>query len=453
MRAFVVLGIGLFLQGARGLQCKKDSDCRIAMRSGPHSLFCVEGECVQLKSPGSKCKAPTECASYSFFGPLSCSGRCPGGFCCLFVPSGAPCSQNRPDGINGCSAGFVCRTGESGPVCTPSFGRKWVLGPTLSILGNLFINLGINLQKKSYTQGILSVKTLQVSMFAVGVGIYVIGKALGFSSYVFGNQSLMASLGAVGLIANSVFAPLVNEEVFTFWDLCAILFVLSGSLIIVTNSGGGSKTHSLPVLIRMYFSLRTVLWFSLLISAICVLFILCTVVEQNSEWKIGTEPPILCLDQKFTRNSSMLKYYMLFAYVGLSAVIASFTTLFAKSFGEMLSMSLAGKNQFLNFGPYFFLGMIILCTFGQIFWLNKALKRYDALLVVPVFHVLWTVTSVTTAGVYFRDFATFSASQFRYFILGLGTIFTGSAFLGFRMLGKETPATEVEHLDVETKQQ
>lgn len=431
--------------------CKVDADCQVSKITGVHSLFCVDGLCTQLKPPGSSCVSPSECASYPFFGPLACSDKCKGGFCCRFIPTGAACSVNRPSGVNGCVSGFVCSNKDEGPVCAPSFSRFWILGPILSVFGNLCINMGLNLQKKSYTVQTGKVLGYTVGLFGAGVSIYIVGKISGFSSYVFGNQSLMTSLGAVGLIANSIFAPMINKEVFTFYDFVSIVCILAGSSLILSSAGGSKKSYTLSKLLRRYFDPTTFLWFLFLLVLIVSLFVGCTVIEENSDWRIGTGAPWVKLEHNFGKNGHTLKYFMVFVYVGIAACIASFTTLFAKSFGVMIALTISGQNQFLGVGPYLFASLIVLCTVGQVYWLNRALKRYDALLVIPVFHIIWTLTSVTTAGMYFKDFSMFTRSQFNYFLLGLLTIFIGSFFLVFRMVGKDSPFTESENLNIETK--
>ncbi|OAG31339.1 hypothetical protein NEDG_01817 [Nematocida displodere] len=433
--------------------CLSDTDCRASIRAGVHSLFCVEGECVQLKPPGTPCQSAVECASYPFFGPLACTGKGVNDvFSCLHVPSGAECTIGRPSAVSGCVGGFQCSNSNTGPVCTASVQKRWLMGPILSITGNVLINIGLNLQKKSYTDNHFSFYSVHCSLFILGVVVYALGKLSGFSSYIFGNQSLLASLGAVGLVANSIFAPMINKEVFGVCDLLSICFVLLGSSMIVANSGGGSRTFTWLELLQMYFVPSTLLWFLFLLGIIASLFIASVVVEENSEWKMNDEPRWVILEHQFTKNGYMLKYAMLFVYVGLSAAIASFTTLFAKSFGVMVSQILFGDLSLASVGPYLFFSLILFCTIAQIFWLNKALKRYDALLVIPVFHVLWTLTSVSTAGIYFKDFAYFTPAQFKGFLTGLVTIFIGSGFLTFRMVGKDAPTTEAIDLEVETKQ-
>jgi len=432
-------------------KCNVDEDCRNTLRSGAHSLYCSEGACVRLKPSGARCKSPRECASYPFFGALACSEKCASGMCCKFVPTGGECSAARPSAVSGCPDGYLCVDGESGPSCVPSFSKRWVFGPILSILGNILINIGLNLQKKSYTLKKWNLSGRAVDVFLVGVALYVLGKISGFSSYIFGKQALLAPLGAVGLIANSIFAPMINNEIFTFFDLCAIALVLTGSLIVLSNAGA-HRAHSLDELLLMYLRYKTLLWFVFLIASITVLYAVAVVVEENSEWKIDRSVPWLSVNEYYTKNGKVLKYAMLFVYVGLSGMIASFTTLFAKSLGVMIALTFSGKNQFTSLGPYLFISLITVCTFGQIYWLNKALKRYDALLVIPVFYVVWTVLSVITAGIYFKDFAMLTPSQFQLFLLGMLVIFIGSGFLVFRMVGKESPSTQQEELKIKTKQ-
>lgn len=446
--------------------CSTDADCSLTLRKTLHSLYCVEGVCQQLTPPGGRCSSPYDCASYFFYGPLACNAKCSetsscstllgekkSMYCCRAAPPGAECRPDRPPQLTGCPIRHRCIVGEHGPACAPYKRKKWAFGPILSISGNLLINVGLNVQKKSYVLSSISVLGTDVGLFSLGILVYAAGKVLGFGSYIFGDQSMLASLGAVGLIANSVFAPMINSEVFTICDLLAIIFVLTGSSLIVINSGRIHRVFTLCELLNMYERTPTVFWFSLVVLLIVALLSFALFVEANSDWSIQSSTTRILHTNKvfFDKNGAVLKHAMVFVYVGLSAAIASFTTLFAKSFGEMVDQTLSGDNQFIYFSTYLFFILIFLCTCGQIFWLNRALKRYDALLVIPIFHVLWTVLSVTTAGIYFQDFLLFSSSQFKGFLLGLCVIFAGSVFLGFRLLGKDAPSTEKVILDVTTK--
>jgi hypothetical protein len=330
--------------------------------------------------------------------------------------------------------------------------NSWITGVLLSVSGNLLINIGLNFQKRSYVQTWMVVSGMEVSLFYLGVLIYVMGKISGFSSYIFGNQSLMASLGAVGLIANSIFAPMINNEIFTWKDFLAIISVLTGSSVIVMNSGRSHKVFSLCELLKMYQRKETLLWFIFIFFLITLLFLSIKYIEANSDWSI---PEDLFLFMKredvyYEEDGKLLKYFMVLFYVGLSSVIASLTTLFAKSFGEMVDKTVSGDNQFFYGVTYLFFVLIVLCTFLQIYWLNRALRRYDALLAIPVFHIIWTLFSVITAGIYFQDFEHYSMEQFKGFLLGLAIIFLGSTFLGLRIINKGYISTNEVEIDRKT---
>ncbi|KAM0687496.1 hypothetical protein COBT_001262 [Conglomerata obtusa] len=444
--------------------CTKDQDCWSKTRPDVHSSYCIDNICQKLLQPGRRCSKPTECASYFFYGPLACSAKCRienecensffgnanSTYCCRSVPEGKDCVNTRPSALNGCDAKQSCLMNEHGEYkCESKNINSWVVGVILSINGNLLINIGLNIQKKSYIQKYAKIAGLVTPLFQFGVMIYVLGKISGFSSYIFGNQSLLASLGAVGLIANSIFAPLINQEIFTWKDFSAIIFVLTGSSVIVMNSGRSHRVFSLCELLKMYQRKETVLWFTFVLLLIISLFWTIKFIEINSDWAIPDDifSFLKRPNYHFEESGKLLKYYMILFYVGLSSVIASLTTLFAKSFGEMIDKTISGDNQFLYGITYLFFVMIIICTALQIYWLNRALRHYDALLVIPVFHVIWTLFSVITAGIYFQDFEHYSIDQFKGFICGLMIIFLGSAFLALRIVNRgyiETSEISIE---------
>jgi hypothetical protein len=61
------------------------------------------------------------------------------------------------------------------------------------------------------------------------------------------------------------------------------------------------------------------------------------------------------------------------------------------------------------------------------------LQRYDALLQIPVFYVVWTLFDVIGGGIYFDEFSGFTATQYALFISGVVIIFLGVAVLADRL--------------------
>ena len=143
----------------------------------------------------------------------------------------------------------------------------------------------------------------------------------------------------------------------------------------------------------------------------------------------------------FDEDGFTCRYAMVFVYVLLSSFIASFTTLSIKSLAEIIDRIYLGDN--LLFSRYFnlFLSTLVLCSVLQIYWANRALKHYDALLVIPIFHVSWTILSIFTAGFYFQEFTHYTPRQMRRFFLGIVVILAGSLFLAARVTNRSHVAS------------
>ncbi|KAJ2794364.1 hypothetical protein H4R21_005527, partial [Coemansia helicoidea] len=70
---------------------------------------------------------------------------------------------------------------------------------------------------------------------------------------------------------------------------------------------------------------------------------------------------------------------------------------------------------------------------SQVYWINQGLLRYDAMLQVPVFYVVWTVFDIIGGGIYFNEFRSFSTVKYVLFALGVAVIFSGVCLLSHRL--------------------
>ena len=61
----------------------------------------------------------------------------------------------------------------------------------------------------------------------------------------------------------------------------------------------------------------------------------------------------------------------------------------------------------------------------QLYWIIRALKYNEILVVVPLFHIFWSVLAIFTTRIYFQDFENFSKAQTRGFSFGLFMVFIG----------------------------
>jgi hypothetical protein len=113
--------------------------------------------------------------------------------------------------------------------------------------------------------------------------------------------------------------------------------------------------------------------------------------------------------------------------------MGTITVLFAKATIHLLTATFEGNNQFTSFSSWLFTFITILCAISQIYWLNLGLARYDALLQLPVFFVVWTMFDVIGGGIYYDEFSGFKVHQFIFFISGIATIFGGVLVLAGRL--------------------
>ncbi|KAF9429692.1 NIPA-like protein 3 [Podila epigama] len=154
--------------------------------------------------------------------------------------------------------------------------------------------------------------------------------------------------------------------------------------------------------------------------------------------------PTLPEHKLIRRNSPLLRFCLPLAYASLGGMMASYTVLFAKSLINLLVTSIFdGDNQFTSFLAWVILIVTVVTAVSQVYWINMGLKKYDALLQVPVFFTVWVLLDIVGGGVYYDEFANFTAKQYVLFSLGVLIVFFGVALLAKRLavLAKEDVET------------
>ncbi|KAF9575943.1 NIPA-like protein 3 [Mortierella alpina] len=150
--------------------------------------------------------------------------------------------------------------------------------------------------------------------------------------------------------------------------------------------------------------------------------------------------PSLPEDKLIRRNSPLLRFCLPLSYAALGGMMASYTVLFAKSLINLLVTSIFdGQNQFTSFLAWVILIVTVVTAVSQVYWINMGLKKYDALLQVPVFFTIWVLLDIIGGGVYYNEFEHFTAKKYALFCLGVLIVFFGVALLAKRLalLAKE----------------
>ncbi|KAF9134888.1 hypothetical protein BG015_003360 [Linnemannia schmuckeri] len=150
--------------------------------------------------------------------------------------------------------------------------------------------------------------------------------------------------------------------------------------------------------------------------------------------------PSLPEEKLIRRNSPLLRFCLPLSYAALGGMMASYTVLFAKSLINLLVTSIFdGQNQFTSALAWVILVVTVVTAVSQVYWINMGLKKYDALLQVPVFFTIWVLLDIVGGGIYYDEFSGFTATKYVLFCLGVLTVFFGVALLAKRLalLAKE----------------
>ena len=112
--------------------------------------------------------------------------------------------------------------------------------------------------------------------------------------------------------------------------------------------------------------------------------------------------------------------YHRFSHAMLSGILGAQSVLLGKSTAELIKTAIAGRgNLFTHFGTYAILVCMFSCIFLQVHYLNEALKRVEATIVVPVFQTFWTLVSVIGGFVFYKEYRDLQALQVAMFGVGL----------------------------------
>ncbi|KAG0241239.1 hypothetical protein BGW41_006093 [Actinomortierella wolfii] len=134
------------------------------------------------------------------------------------------------------------------------------------------------------------------------------------------------------------------------------------------------------------------------------------------------------------RNSPLLRFVLPLSYAAMGGLMASITVLFAKSLINLLVTSIfEHNNQFNSFLSWVILIVTVGTAVSQVYWINMGLKKYDALLQVPVFFTIWVLLDIVGGGIYYDEFKGFTAKKYVMFCLGVLIVFIGVGFLAKRL--------------------
>ncbi|KAJ6680291.1 hypothetical protein OIU79_019909 [Salix purpurea] len=285
---------------------------------------------------------------------------------------------------------------------------EWVIGAFINLFGSIAINFGTNLLKLGHnererhstqdslgTSGKIPVKPIiYFQTWRVGILFFFLGNCLNFISFGYAAQSLLAALGSIQFVSNIAFAYFVLNKMVTVKVLVATTFIVLGNIFLVAFGNHQSPVYT-PEQLAEKYSNMTFLFY-------CLVLIL-LVAMHHYIYRRG-EIILAISGQDLRPYWQML---LPFSYAVVSGAVGSCSVLFAKSLSNLLRLAMSSDYHLHSWFTYSIL-LLFLSTAG--FWmtrLNEGLALFDAILIVPMFQIVWTFFSICTGFVYFQEYQVF----------------------------------------------
>ncbi|KAJ7095234.1 DUF803-domain-containing protein [Mycena belliarum] len=237
---------------------------------------------------------------------------------------------------------------------------------------------------------------LKSKVWWLGFALMNVGEMGNFISYAWAPASVVAPLGTFALVANCIFAPLMLSERFRKRDILGILIAVIGAVTVVLASNA-SDTRLDPDALLLAISQTPFIVYS------CVYVVGIIVLSILSEGIAGRK--------------------WVFVDVGLCALFGGFTVLSTKAVSTLLTME--WLEMFTKWITYPTIAVLAFTGVGQIRYLNRALMRFDAKLVIPIQFVFFTISAIVGSAVLYGDFKKATFHQLVTFLYGCAATFTG----------------------------
>eukprot|EP00241_Pyramimonas_parkeae_P017608 CAMPEP_0114292092 /NCGR_PEP_ID=MMETSP0059-20121206/8870_1 /TAXON_ID=36894 /ORGANISM="Pyramimonas parkeae, Strain CCMP726" /LENGTH=870 /DNA_ID=CAMNT_0001413703 /DNA_START=249 /DNA_END=2861 /DNA_ORIENTATION=- len=260
-----------------------------------------------------------------------------------------------------------------------------------------------------------------------GVVIFIAGNIANFLSFGFAAQSMLASLGTIQFVSNVCFAHFVLRERVTRRVLLATACIVGGCITLVLFGNHESADFGVEDMMRLYARTTYVVYLFTLLGLIALCYTSYRRSKKLSKQGLGSQ------------RSQQLQPLL---YAAFSAMLGSQSVLMAKTLSQLLRTTLTGDLQALV--SWFTYTILVVFVGTASFWatrLNKSLQLFPALTIVPLMQINWTLFSIVSGGMYFKEFEAFTGAQASLFVLGVLVVLAGVILLSWN------PADSLQRYD------
>lgn len=321
----------------------------------------------------------------------------------------------------------------------------WV-GIIIGVIGQGVSALGLILQKKAHAiaeaktkkNGGKKKKYVCDPRWLVAFLIFFAGNMMSVVALALAPQSIISALVVLVLVFNAIFAPLLLEnEKIQLIDIVGIIIIIGGIVLTIIFGAKSDRNWSANELAHNFIETAFLIYGAIIIILISILI-------GFNHW---VEKAVVRGEKKWKDPHVRIGRFTAFTFAILPAILSSFNALFSKICGELVLTTAKGDNQFVKWQTYLFIAVFIVVDVAQIIYLQRALKGFSALLIIPLYQVCLTVFGVTSGGIYFKEFWNFDDKPTYYpiiFVLGILISIVGVFVLTRRNFDAVNPVEDPE---------
>lgn len=266
----------------------------------------------------------------------------------------------------------------------------------------------------SYNQT-TSMAYLRSRWWWLGFFLMALGETGNFVAYGLAPASVVSPLGVIALVSNCIVAPIFFNERVSRQHIKGVIITVLGILLIITSvQTMASNTNYFAILPRAASSSpspHTSIRFAISQTAfqvymVIVLLLIAALLLQTTY--LEPDPPHI---------------FNLFSNLGLVALFGALTVLCTKGLSSILNYSLSEALR--DPLTYALTAFLALTAIAQVIYLNRALKLFDATLVLPVHFVLFTISVIIGSEITYHDFEYTDPVHFTLFFAGCLLTFYG----------------------------
>jgi drug/metabolite transporter (DMT)-like permease len=236
---------------------------------------------------------------------------------------------------------------------------------------------------------------LKSPIWWLGISLMVLGEAGNFLAYGFAPASIVSPLGVVALISNCLIAPLLLHEKFRWRDAVGVVIAVGGCVTVVLSASDSNPRLDPDIIWDLITTWEFETYLGVTVGLIIVL---------------------LFASNKYGHKSILID-------IGLVGLFGGYTALSTKGIASLLSNKIWKVITFPI--TYLLLAVLVFTAVMQIKYINRALQRFNATMVIPTQFVMFTLSVIIGSAILYRDFERESAEDAYKFVGGCALTFLG----------------------------